>query len=55
MKKLYTFLFVDCMYVTVRKEHEAKPCVVYAILGYDINGIKEVLGPWISETESEYV
>ncbi len=55
LKKLYTFLFVDCMYVTVRKEHEAKSYAVYAILGYDINGTKEVLGLWMNETESKHV
>lgn len=55
LKKLYTFMFVDCMYVTVRKEHEAKSYAVYAILGYDINGIKEVLGLWMNETESKHV
>lgn len=55
LKKFYTFLFVDCMYVTVRKDYETKSYAVYAILGYDINGVKEILGLWMNETESKHV
>ncbi len=40
LKKLYTFLFVDCLYVTVRRDYEAKQCAVYVISGYDIEGKK---------------
>ncbi len=54
LKKLYTFLFVDCLYVTVRREYEAKQCAVYVILGYDIEGKKDILGIWLSETESKH-
>ena len=32
LKKFYTFLFVDCMYVTSRREYETKSCAVYVIL-----------------------
>ena len=39
LKKFYTFLFVDCMYVTIRGDYETKNYAVYTILGYDINGI----------------
>lgn len=55
LKKFYTFLFVDCMYVTVRKDYESKSYAVYAILGYDIDGKKDVLGLWMNETESKHV
>ncbi len=54
LKKLYTFLFVDCLYVTVRREYEAKQCAVYVILGYDTEGRKDILGIWLSETESKH-
>ena len=47
--KFYTFLFVDCIYVTIRKETETKNCAVYVVLGYDVNGIKDVLGLWTGE------
>ena len=42
LKKFYTFLFVDCMYVTIRREY------------YDVNGIKDILGLWISESEGKH-
>ena len=48
-------MFVDCMYVTVRKDYESKSYAVYAILGYDIDGKKDILGLWMNETESKHV
>ena len=54
LKKFYTFLFVDCLYVTVRKEMETKNCAVYVILGYDVNGVKDILGIWIGEAEGKH-
>ena len=54
LKKIYTFLFVDCMYVNVRKDYESKSYAVYTILGYDINGEKDILGLWLNETESKH-
>lgn len=53
LKKCYAFVFVDCLYVTLRSDYEAKECAVYVILGYDLNGKKEILGLWISESESK--
>ena len=54
LKKCYPFVFVDCMYVTMRYEYESKETAVYTILGYDINGHKDVLGIWLNETESKH-
>lgn len=53
LNKCYAFVFVDCLYVTLRSDYEAKECAVYVILGYDLNGRKEILGLWISESESK--
>ena len=54
LKKFYPFLFVDCLYVNIRRELETKSCAVYVILGYDINGIKDILGIWIGESEGKH-
>lgn len=54
LKKFYTFLFVDCLYVTIRKDYETKNYAVYTILGYDIDGSKDILGLWLNETESKH-
>lgn len=53
LKKCYAFVFVDCLYVTLRNDYEVKECAVYVILGYDLNGKKEILGLWTSESESK--
>lgn len=53
LSKCYAFLFVDCMYVTVREDYEAKEYAVYTILGYDLKGTKEILGLWLNQTESK--
>jgi transposase-like protein len=54
LKKFYTFLFVDCLYVNIRKEMETKSCAIYVILGYDVNGVKDILGIWIGESEGKH-
>lgn len=54
LKRFYTFLFVDCLYVNIRKEMETKSCAVYVILGYDVNGIKDILGIWIGDAEGKH-
>ena len=53
LKKCYPFLFVDCMYVSLRQDYEVNQCAVYVILGYDFEGHKEILGLWLSPTESK--
>ena len=54
LKKCYPFVFVDCMYVTMRYEYESKESAVYTILGYDIDGHKDILGIWLNESESKH-
>lgn len=54
LRKFYTFLFVDCLYVTIRKEYETKKYAVYVILGYDVDGKKDILGLWLGESESKH-
>lgn len=53
LKKCYPFIFVDCMYVTVRSEYESNEKAVYVILGYDMKGQKEILGLWLDISESK--
>ena len=54
LKKFYAFMFVDCMYVSIRKDYETKNYAVYVILGYDVDGGKDILGLWLSETEGKH-
>lgn len=55
LKKMYPFLFVDCMYATIRHDYSVKEYAVYTILGYDLTGEKDILGLWLNETESKNV
>lgn len=50
----YTFLFIDCLYVPMKTDRALKQKAVYVILGYDINGEKDILGIWINETEGKH-
>ncbi|MEB8132858.1 IS256 family transposase [Mammaliicoccus sciuri] len=54
LEKCYTFVFVDCLYTKIRTDYEIKEYAVYTILGYTIDGKKQILGLWLNETESKY-
>lgn len=54
LSNCYAFLFVDCMFTTIRNDYETKKFAVYTILGYDLQGNKEFLGLWLNETESKH-
>ena len=54
LKKFYPFIFVDCMYVTIRYEYEVKETAVYTILGYDKDGHKDILGLWLNDSEPKH-
>ena len=51
---LNPFIFVDCIYVSMRTEQGVSDQAVYVILGYDLNGGKDVLGLWMGDTESKH-
>ena len=54
LKPLYSFVFVDCIYVKMKNEQgRVDNHAVYVILGVDAEGFKEVLGLYISPTESK--
>ncbi|WP_394235224.1 IS256 family transposase [Niallia oryzisoli] len=54
LNNCYPFVFVDCMYTTVRNQYETKKYAVYTILGYTMEGNKDILGLWLNETESKH-
>lgn len=53
LKKMYSFMFVDCLYVSIRTEFETKKHAVYCIVAYDLDGRKDILGLWIADNESK--
>lgn len=54
LKQCYPFVFVDCLYVSVKTERGAKEQAVYVVIGYDTEGHKDILGIWIGESESKH-
>lgn len=54
LNNCYPFVFVDCMYTTIRNQYETKKYAVYTILGYTMEGKKDILGLWLNETESKH-
>lgn len=52
LKSIYTIIYMDCLYTTVREEGKSKKEAVYVALGVDITGKKEIIGFWEGESES---
>ena len=53
LQPIYVVLYVDCLYVSIKTEREAKQHAVYVITGINVQGMKEILGFWINETEGK--
>ena len=53
LNKCYPFIFVDCIFVSIKTNNKVKKEPVYAVLGYTLTGQKELLGLWMAETESK--
>lgn len=54
LKKLYTFVYVDALYVHVKVDGKARKRAVYAVIGIDAGGYKDVLGFWIEDEEGAH-
>ena len=52
--QFYPFVYVDCLYAPVKNDLISQKTAIYVMLGINKNGIKDVLGIWINETESAY-
>jgi putative transposase len=48
---VYPMLYFDCLFVKSRQEGVVKNKAVYVALGVNLQGEKELLGLWVSETE----
>lgn len=54
LEPVYAFMFVDCLFVPVRRGRGARNMAVYAIVAYDLAGRKDVLGLWMQESEGAH-
>lgn len=51
LEKTYCFVWLDAMFFKVREEGKVTSKALYNIIGVDTNGIKDLLGIYVSETE----
>lgn len=51
---LYPILYLDCIHVKVRDAGAVRTKEVYLAIGVNLDGHKEVLGLWISQTEAKF-
>jgi transposase-like protein len=52
LQKCYPFVYVDCLYCSVKEDLRSIKKAIYVALGIDTKGVKDVLGIWIDTTES---
>lgn len=52
LEKCYPFIYVDCLYCSVKEDLRSIKKAIYVVLGVNTEGIKDVLGIWIETTES---
>ena len=52
LEKCYPFVYVDCLYCSVKEDLRSIKKAIYIVLGVNPQGIKDVLGIWIDTTES---
>ena len=53
LKRIYPFLYVDCLYTYVKEELISIKKPVYVMIGIDIIGHKEVIGTWLGDSNGE--
>ena len=51
LDEIYPIMFLDAIRVKIRDNGHAINKAVYVVMGVNLEGLKEVLGLWISENE----
>jgi len=51
LDSIYPIVYMDCIYVKVRDSGAVRVKALYLAIGINLEGIKEVLGMWIAQTE----
>jgi len=52
LDSVYVLLYLDAVFLKMRMEGHVRKAAVYTIIGINLEGHKDCLGLWISETES---
>lgn len=51
LERVYPILYLDCIMVKVRDSAHILNKAVYLVIGVNLEGMKEVLGMWVAQTE----
>lgn len=54
LETFYPFIYVDCLYAPVKKDLISEKTAIYVMLGINKDGLKDVLGIWMNESESAF-
>lgn len=52
LESLYVIVYMDALFLKMRRDGQVKNVAVYSIIGINLDGYRECLGIWICETES---
>jgi putative transposase len=52
LESIYALIYMDAVFLKMRHEGHVRNMAVYTIVGINLDGQKECLGLWLSETES---
>jgi transposase-like protein len=49
LAQIYPIIYLDALYVKLRREGHIENVAVYTVLGVDLTGYRDVLGHWVSD------
>jgi len=49
LAQVYPIIYLDALYIKLRREGRVENVAVYTVLGVDVAGCRDVLGHWVSE------
>lgn len=52
LQKCYPFVYIDCIYCSVKEDLRSIKKAIYVVLGIDSEGKKDILGIWIETNET---
>lgn len=51
LERVYPILYLDCIMVKIRDSAHIRNRAIYLVMGVNLEGIKEVLGMWVAQSE----
>jgi putative transposase len=51
LESLYPIIYLDALQIKIRDGGQVRNKAIYLVIGINLNGLKEVLGMWVAQTE----